>query len=409
MAEILIILWTIAAVALGIPVLYLLLLSILALFARSRPDRAAPTTLHLCLVIPAHNEELTIADTIRSGLAAGYPRDRFRVIVVADNCTDNTATVARSAGAIVMERTHATLRGKGHALRWCFDALLNDTAPCDGIIVVDADSRISENFLRVVNACLNEGARVLQCSDLVQPQPGVWSSEATRIGFLLYNYVRPLGRRVLGFPPGLRGNGMAFSASVLREVPWQAYTRVEDLEYGLILLLHGVHVTFAPEAVVLATMPAQARNAETQRARWEGGRIPVIRRYAPRLLVEGLRHASPGMLDALLDLVTPALVNMIAVALVMTAISVVLGVAVIPGLLTFGWIWAGIACAGVAHMGVGLYAARADVSLYRSLLHIPRYVLWKLFLYARLTFRRKNSGEWIRTTRESRPAGDGSR
>jgi len=383
----------------GFVVAYLFVLSILAACART-PARPEPhTRRRFAVLIPAHNEEFTIIPTIQSIFRLDYPRERFDLFVIADNCTDRTAEVSKSRGAIVLERTDDLQRGKGHALRWCMDRLLSQTERYDAFVVVDADSVISSNFLYVMNGCLEQGAKVMQSSDLVSPQPTSWNSEMTRLGFVLYNHVRPLGRQVIGCSAGLRGNGMCFAAEVLRSHPWQAYSRTEDLEFGLHLLLKGIPVTFVPDAGVLATMPQNPQLAESQRARWEGGRFPVIKKFASPLLQEALLRHSLRCADAFIDLVTLPLINLMALVSCVLFVTVVLYVAGLSSMLSFALIWTIVFVCGFLHMFIGLYAARADKSLYKALFHLPRFTMWKAFLYLKLV-QRGETKEWIRTTRE---------
>ena len=381
----------------GLPLAYLGLLSILACFARPDAARNAGRRRRFALVIPAYNEESCIAETVGSALAITYPVDAFDVVVVADNCTDRTADRAQEAGARVIVRFSEHERSKGHALRWAFDRLLAEGY--EAFAVCDADSTMSTNFLQVLNDTMHRGAGAVQCSDLVKPAPGAWSSEATRAGFLLYNVARPLGRVVLGCSAGLRGNGMGFTAATLRRVPWTAFGRAEDLEYGLILLLNRIAVRFAPSASVVATMPTDARNAESQRARWEGGRYPLIRRYAWPLLRESVLRRSFRLFDAWTDLVTPPFTNLMVLAGAGAAADlIVLGI----GLTTdpvFAALWL-VACAcGIAHVVFGFASAGKLAELMALMKHVPFYILWKVRLYARITTTRDAQG-WVRTTRE---------
>jgi len=384
----------------GLCLLYLTSLSVIAAVARRPAIKEAALRRRFAVVVPAHNEELSLERTVRSLLAIDYPRPDFDVIVVADNCTDRTAEIGRVQGAKVLERTHETLRSKGHALRWCFDILLPERPAYDAFVVVDADSIVSGNFLSVMNSYLEQGSDAIQCSDMVEPRPGAWSSEITRLGFTLYNYVRPMGRRIIGASAGVRGNGMCFSADVLQRVPWTTYSLTEDLEYGLILLLNGIKVAFAPEAVVLAAMPADVRNAETQRARWERGRLPVIRMYSAALLREAARRRSLALLDAFLELVIPPFVNLFGVVTACLILNVVVWLPGLIGTSSFVAYWLVIFVLGIIHVVLGLIAAGADRNLYMALFHIPRYAIWKVLLYARIVRRSGPDREWIRTTRE---------
>jgi len=384
---------------LGLPLCYLALLSFLALNPKQRRNSGNSRLRRFAIVVPAHDEERTIDATLRSLLAIDYPRQMYDLVVIADNCDDGTAQVANRPGVQVLERNDPHLRGKGYALRWGFDALLS-LSRYDAVVVVDADSTASRNFLSVMNDYLETGAEAVQSSDLVRPLPGSWSSEIVRIGFLLYNYVRPLGRMALGCSAGLRGNGMCFAVDTLRRVPWVAFSVAEDLEYGLELLLRGVGVVFAPEAVVIAAMPQHAANARSQRARWEMGRFPLVKKYAGRLLRTAAYARSYRCFDAFIDLVTPPLVNLLMAVSAMFMISVILlGL----GYWELGpviWLWAGLMGLGMVHLLVGIQAARGSVEDLKVLLHLPRYALWKLLLYAGM-IKKRVPNEWIRTHREA--------
>jgi 1,2-diacylglycerol 3-beta-glucosyltransferase len=386
-------------IILGFFLVYLLLLSILALAARRHALTSSFHYRQMAVVVPAHNEESTIEKTVRNLLAIDYPKDAFDVVVIADNCSDRTAEIARGCGASVYERQNREFRGKGYALRWGFDLLLSAKPSYDAVIVVDADSVVTTNLLCVMNSYLEGGARAIQCTDIVRPLPGAWSSEITRLGFTLYNYVRPLGRCALGGSAGLRGNGMCFSAETLTSVPWQAYSLAEDLEYGLILLLNGITVAFAPEANVIATMPRAAANAETQRARWEAGRIPIIRNYAGLLLLTAVKRMSLRLFDAFVHLVTPPLVNLLGTVVVLFVLNLVLWGVGVQEAAGFAWIWLTLVGIGVLHVLIGLIVARADWLMFKALLQIPRYVIWKLLVYTKLLLGRRTD-EWVRTTRD---------
>lgn len=386
-------------VFIGLLIFYLSLLSVLALFARNNILNLKNGFKQFAIVIPAHNEEMSIEETIQSILKIEYPRSHLDIIVIADNCTDRTAEIARELGAKVLERTNSDQRGKGYALRWCFDIILGPKYSFDAIAVIDADSTASKNFLKVLNQYIHMGSKAIQVSDMVKPQPGNWSSEITRLGFTLYNHVRPLGRKVIRCSAGIRGNGMCFSSKTLRDIPWNTYSLNEDLEYGLLLLLKGVNVDFAPETNVLATMPAQASNAVSQRSRWEKGRFPVIKKYSMRLLLGSFSKISYRLFDAFIELVTPAFVNLFGFALLMFCLN---GLFLSFGIYSsklFLFLWGIVLSLGLIHVTVGLFVAGADRKLLKAFFYIPKYALWKLMVYSRI-ISSQSQNEWIRTTRE---------
>ena len=378
---------------------YQFLLGLLALNAKMITSFETKKIRKFAIVVPAHNEEKIITKTVYSLSGLIYPKRCYEVFVVADNCTDNTAKVAGSLGVNVLERTNADKTGKGFALRWAFDKILAEKDTFDAIIVVDADSLVSGNYLEVMNYYLEQGSRVIQSSDLVLPDPGNWSVEATRIGFLLYNYVKPLGRKVLNLNMGLRGNGMCFSVDVLREIPWQAWSLIEDVEYGLILLLNEEKIDFAPEATVLAQMPVEAKNAESQRSRWEIGRYGIIKTYTGKFLFKAIKKRSASYFDVFLDLITPPFVNVMLITVTILFLSVLFWfLNLLPALHIA--LWGLLLIIGIAYFFLGLYVSGADKNLYRSLLRIPYFIFWKLKLYLNV-FRKGKTKEWVRTERDS--------
>lgn len=378
---------------------YQLILTLLAFRIKDVKDFKAFKSRRFAVVVPAYNEEKVISKTLYSLHGLIYPKNLYDLFVIADNCTDNTAKMAHNLGAIVLERNNPEQRGKGYALRWGFDEIMNSEKKYDAIVVFDSDSLASGNFLDVMNYYLDQGKEVIQSSDLVIPQPGVWSSEATRIGFLLTNYVKPLGRKALGFPMGLRGNGMCFSVNHLRMHPWEGWSLTEDLEYGLKLLLKGVDIHFAPEAYVWAQMPLNADNAESQRRRWEIGRHEIIRKYSPLFLKEAIRRRSLKFFDALVDLLTPPFVNMLLFVSLMIGVNILLAYFEIIQS-RYLLIWLSLAGMGLIQFFAGLIIAKADKNLYKSLFYIPVYILWKIKVYMKAFFVGRDR-DWIRTTRDT--------
>lgn len=380
---------------------YLAFLTFLAAFQKLKVI-ANPSSGHrrFAVLVPAHDEESGIEKTVRSLMRIYYPGDCFDVIVIADNCTDRTAEIARAAGAEVFQRDENEMRGKGYALRWCLEKLLKSGREYDAFVIIDADSVASANFLTVMNYYLADGAECIQASDMVVPQPGVWSPEMTRVAFILHNYVRPLGRKAIGCGAGLNGNGMCFSSGLLKENPWNSFSRAEDLEHFLQLSLEGIRVVFAPEATVHAVMPSEAGNAGSQRKRWEMGRFPLIRKYTMPMLGQGLRRRSLLILDALVELLTPAFVNMFAVtvaAFCLNALLVLLGVAWLDGPTI---LWGVLVLLDLCHVVGGLKAAHADRGAYMALANLPRYAWWKLKLYAK-TALNGDDRNWVRTARDA--------
>ncbi len=385
--------------------LYLALLTVAATYRRPRYGTASSRSLKkFAILVPAHNEEAVIGNTLDSLNAIDYPVNKYDVIVIADNCSDKTARLSRSKGVVVLERFDESNRGKGQALRWSMDKLKNDGAAYDAFVIIDADTVASANLLTVMNNYLGEGAECIQCSTLVIPEPGAWSPETTRIGFLLHNYVRPLGKKALGLSMGLNGNGMCLSATLLSRLPWSSFSRVEDLEYALQLVLENVKVFFAPEATVKAMMPTDSRLAESQRRRWEIARFSLIRKYAWPLTSAAVRKKSIVIMDMLLELITPAFVNLFLFTT--TALAINTTAAVLFAAPAVGWISLAYCSAlllEVFHVLYGLKVAGANSDSYLVLMNTPKYAVWKLRLYLK-TLMNGDDKTWLRTERDHKLA-----
>jgi len=335
--------------ALSLPVLaWTAYLAMLAVLSRSNrvPPYPSPAQFRFDVVVPAHDEETGIAETVGSLLALDYPRELYRVLVVADNCQDSTAKRAAEAGAVILERNDTTRRGKGYALEYAFERVLADGLS-DGVVVIDADTRATPNLLHAFGARLREGARAAQAEYGVVNRQTSWRTRLMHIAFTLFHGLRSRARERLGVSAGLRGNGMMFATPLLREVPHEAFSIVEDVEYGIRLGLAGHRVHYVGEAQVFGEMVTTAGASRSQRRRWEGGRAQLARRHGARLLGEGLRRRSPLLLDLAADLLVPPITYV--------ALAVIAGLAVSVAWATLGpgaiWVMAPW-CAGAVCFAV---------------------------------------------------------
>jgi cellulose synthase/poly-beta-1,6-N-acetylglucosamine synthase-like glycosyltransferase len=373
-------------------------LAALAALSRRLPiQRGRPAHMKFDVVVPAHNEESQIAATVENLRSVDYPPALFRVLVVADNCTDRTASTAAASGAIVLTRTNAERRGKGYALDYAFEeSLANGFA--DAVVVVDADTVVSRNLLTAFAARFERGAMAVQADYAVRNPRESWRTRMMTVAFAAFHGVRSLARERLGVSCGLRGNGMGFSRAVLKDHPHRAFSIVEDVEYGIQLGYAGVAVHYVDEARVFGQMVTGEQASRSQRERWESGRRALIREHAGPLLRAAWQRRNGLLLDLALDLLVPPLGELVAVVTVGVAICAGVGSlrhAVAP------WIW------GASATGVLLYVLRAwalsGVGAVGALdlLRAPFYILWKLMLRMRPQKRRRKD-EWVRTTREVR-------
>lgn len=372
-------------IVLGFFLFYQLGLSVLALMAKRKINFSSKKSRRFAIIIPAHNEENVIAKTIYSLSALVYPKNLFDLFVIADNCTDNTASIARNLGVNVLERSNSEKKGKQQALLWGFDKILSLETSYDAFIVFDVDSLISGNYLEVMNYYLEQGSRVIQGSNLVNSQPEKWGSEAMRISFLLSNYVVPLGRKVLNLEMRLKENGMCFTTRVLNDIPWQFQLLADYDEYGFILNLHGISIEFAPEATVWKRKPAESIDIKSYSKKWKLVQYSKMRRFSGKFIVQFLKKGSFSSLDIVIDLLSPPMANVLFVASLISLINFLLWMV---GFLPFLYfiLWLSVFATGVLHLLVGLYVAGAEKALYKSLLFMPIYFFGKTKIYLKAVF-----------------------
>lgn len=389
--------WLLAPVAVTVTAMaaYLGVLSIAAILRRPDVPPPGPRARRVAALVPAHDEAAVIERLLRSLALLSYPRGRFDVFVVADNCTDATAELARAAGAIVHERAEPTLRAKGHALRWLFERV-KAHGTYDAYVIFDADSEVAPDFLERMDARLAAGSLVVQSHYRVL-NAGASSVAALReAAFASLHYLRPLGRTALGLSCGLKGNGMCFDARTLDRFGWGSVGLAEDVELHLALVRHGVRVDFAPEAVVRADMPLTLEAASSQNLRWEAGRLATLRQLVLPLLFRGVVRADPMLVDAAAEQLIPPLSVAVSAGTACALVGALTGNATVTmlGVLGTGGL--------VLHVLAGLAAIHAPVTVYRALLGAPVYIGWKLLLYVRATV--APAGQpWVRTQRVSGP------
>ena len=384
-----------AAVPAVVPAAYLLLLTLLS--RRQGPVAPAVAGLRFDLVVPAHDEEGGIGETVRSLLAVDYPRQLFRVLVVADNCADQTAVRAREAGASVLERRDQVRRGKGYALEFAFGHCLAGSA--DALVVIDADTVVSPNLLRAFAARLQAGAPAVQADYGVRNREASWRTRLMAIAFATFHELRSLARERLAVSCGLRGNGMGFTRALLLEVPYQAFSLVEDVEFGIRLGEAGHRVHYAGEAHVYGEMVAGEKSSRSQRLRWERGRFKLARQNAPRLIGRALAARDRVLADLALDLLVPPLS--------LLALGVFLGLAASCGL---AWrkgfppvsliVWMACGLSLLTYVLRGWQLSGTGLRGLVDLCRAPAFVAWKIALTLGQPFRRAE--EWVRTVREDR-------
>jgi len=381
-------------VALPLVVATSVLFAEIALGARRPQQRMKPLSQRQwtsVVVIPAHDEALVIGATLGNILRKGG--ESCRVLVVADNCSDATAAIARAAGAEVIERIDADLRGKGYALAFARAHLATNAPDC--VVVIDADTVPAPGALDLLATEAIHNDRPVQAAYFFEPAATATPlARFSAIAFYIKNVVRQLGLARLRAPAILTGSGMAFPWRIFDAMPLDTGHVTEDLMLGIWCAITDAPPVFLAEAIVRGEASSDA-GTSVQRRRWESGFFDTAREYVPQLLATGFRTRSPRLIWLALHLMTPPLLLLLALdmlALIALALLALLSGA-IGALVLLACVTAGAVVAlAVATMSHGRRIALSDLA------RIPGYIVWKLALSVRTLVRRET--RWIRTNRE---------
>ena len=386
-----------AVVALSLPILVFSVECLIGCLYRSRKQlddsESLPTTV---ILIPAHNEAAGIPATLHSlRQDAG---EAMRIVVVADNCTDDTAFIVESCGCEVIERFDSERLGKGYALDYGLRHIAQD--PPQVVIIVDADCTVGDGALKALVAAVMHTNRPVQGRYMQHPPREASAKDVmSAFAFLVKNWTRPLGLKALGGPCLLTGSGMAFPWCALESVSLGSGNIVEDMQLGLDLTVAGHPPYFAENAAINAYLPQLEAVAMEQRKRWEHGHLRTLQTQLSRLLGEFFKHPRLDVLALALDLAVPPLSLLIAVWVFVTFVTCLfymLGFLHVS-ILSLNALQCVLLLAAVGSSWMRFGHGRFPVT---ALLAVPMYVLRKLPLY--LSYLIKPQNVWVRTARDNK-------
>ena len=348
------------------------------------------TVRDFAVIVPALNEEMVIVQLLESFRIQDYPRDRFQVYVVADNCTDRTAEVAREHGVIVYERFSESERSKGYVIRFLLEQLRAAGVSHDVYVIMDADNIVLPSFLSEMNRAFERGHHVVQGLRATKNPLESWTTRLDYISECAAE-LETRGRRGWGLSSGLRGTAMAFSSQLLDELGgWQECEGFhEDIKMQANCVLHGYRVAWWPEAVAYDEKLTSIRDISSQRSRWLAGDIQVFRKYFFRLLAGGIRRADFHRLEQALYLSR----QMLPRSSLAAGLLLMLCLSLFPfsqGVIWRWEIWAAALGGQFLCLIVGLLLARAPRSMYLALTISPAFsLIWLWVLASSVVGRRR--------------------
>ena len=365
----------------------------LASFHIPEPKEMQPLK-YFAIAIAAHNEEIVIANTVKRLLDLEYPTQLFSVHIVADHCSDQTAELARNAGAIVHERNDDPRNGKGAALSWLFRRILEDQK-CDAVVIFDADTRVDKKFLRIMNARLAMGDQIIQGRHVISNPEDGWFPALTWTMFMIDNRFQNLGRVNLGWSAKNMGDSICISAEALRRVGW-GDGLADDYQLRQKFLLNGIKIAYEPSAIGLGEAPLTWKQAQAQRARWIRGAYDADQQYASKLLAAAIKTWDAALLDGALQAYLPSysiLTALIVVVLLLHFIAYQFGIWV-PTFLVTAWVF--LFGTIFLYPFIGLALEKAPFKAYLVILTGPIFIVWRIWLSLVTRFGKTNI-VWVRT------------
>lgn len=348
------------------------------------------------VIVPANNEELLLDKLIDSVEDIDYPKEKYELIIIADNCTDRTAEIAKGRNVKCFERQDLKNRGKPYALKWLLDRL--DLNMYDAFTIVDADTIIDRNYLKNMNRKLNGGAEAIQgYFDVMNPND-TWLTRIAILPGTVKFKMRYFCKEKVGLSCPLMGNGMCFSQSIIKKYGWNAFSITENWEYYIQLTINGHVVCYAEEAVIYSHAVRALSHGVIQRKRWLKGQLTVLMDYYKPLLKKAFRSRDIVALDALIELCLPSysmLLNCTICLFVATGLVWLLGMHSI-------WLFlfvAGLIFAQGIYLLAGVLIAKPSIKTLVSLFGIPLFLLWKLVVSVMCILSLRNR-EWEKTERK---------
>jgi len=358
-------------------------------------DRNRQPTTRFAIAIPAHNEAMVIKQTVSRLLELDYPSDLYQIHIVADFCDDDTVRQAREAGATVHERNAGPRTGKGAALSWLFQQIFANNW-CDAVVIFDADTRVDRGFLKVMEARLAKGDRVIQGQHIISNPNAGWFPALTWTMFLIDNRFQNRGRSNLGWSAKHMGDSICFQADVLRQFGW-GEGLTEDYQLRQRLLLADIKIVYEPAAIGRGEAALTWKQAQAQRARWLRGAQDASQQLRQQLFSQALRQRKGALVDGWLQTLLPSYSTLTVISVVFFVVQILIDLLVQPIFGPFLLVgWAALIVLLIVYPLFGLALERAPFKAYVAVMLGPVFILWRTWLALTVRFRNRPV-VWVRT------------
>ena len=289
------------------------------------------------MILPAHNESSVIGALIESLQSLDYPKELYDIYVIADNCTDNTAQIAKDLGAIVYERFDEKKKTKGFAMQWFLNQKIKENADYDAFCVFDADNVVDKNFLNAMNKKLCQGEEIVQGYRDIKNPADSWISAGYALFYWMMNRFYHLARYNLGLSPLINGTGFMVDFNLIKPTGWDTITLTEDIEFSLKNIAKGRKLGWATDAIVYDEQPTEFKQSWSQRSRWTVGHLQCMKYYTKDLAEGIIEYRTLMNFDGFLYLMG---IPMMIVTFLLLAINTIIFLAdgMSAGMLIFNYI-----------------------------------------------------------------------
>ena len=305
--------------------IYQVIISICSLINFKEKKILEEKTNRFMAIIPAHNEENVIRSLVESLKKQNYPKNSYDIYVIADNCTDNTAKIAKDAGAIVYERFDSMHKTKGAALKWFLAQKIEEDAQYDAFCIFDADNIVDVNFLTAMNRKLCQGETVVQGYRDIKNPTDSWITAGYAIFYWTMNRFYHLARYNIGLSPLINGTGFMVRFDQIKPEGWNTKTLTEDIEFSLKQIIRGRKLGWARDAIVYDEQPVGFKQSWSQRSRWTVGHIQCMGEYTKDLAIATKENKTLMNFDGLLYIVGSIPMFIITIVLLLVNLGLYVG------------------------------------------------------------------------------------